>query len=418
MGKMMGKKKAPLSPLGIKKKESKIDGMHAIGQPPGLYLYVKGVCKSWMLRYTFGDKRRDMSLGPYDEITLEQAQDKAIAERAKIREGIDPLASRHADKQVAAVAKAKTITFKECAQKYIAAHRAGWKNPKHAQQWENTLATYAFPIVGELPVEAVDVNLVIQIIEPIWTTKNETAGRLRGRIESVLDWATARKYRQGENPARWKGNLDHLLPAQAKVAKVEHHPALPYADMPVFWPLLLEQMGMGALALQFAILTATRSGEVRGATWAEIDLDAAVWIIPAERMKAEREHRVPLASQTIDLLKRVPKMVGSSLVFPGLKNQPLSDMTLTAVLRRMQRGDITVHGFRSTFRDWVSERTAYPREVAEMALAHSVGNAVEAAYRRGDLFDKRRRLMADWATYATTPMPASEDVVVSIRAAA
>lgn len=412
----MGKRKDALDPLTLKKQQlDKIDGMHAMGHPPGLYLYVKGACKSWMLRYSFGGKRRDMSLGPFGEITLKQAQDKAIAEREKIRAGIDPLASRQAVNQAAAVAKAKAITFKECAQKYIAAHRAGWKNEKHVRQWENTLSTYAFPIVGDLPVEAVDVNLVIQIIEPIWTTKNETAGRLRGRIESVLDWATVRKYRQGENPARWKGNLDHLLPAQTKVQKVEHHAALPYTDMPTFWPLLLEQQGMGALALQLLILTATRSGEVRGAAWHEIDLDAAVWIIPAARMKAEREHRIPLSSQAIDLLKRVPKMHGTDLVFPGLRNKPLSDMTLTAVLRRMGRGDITAHGFRSTFRDWTAETTNYPREVAEMALAHAVGNAVEAAYRRGDLFDKRRRLMADWANYATTPKPATEDVVVQFK---
>ena len=412
----MGKRKAAIDPLTIKKQQlDKIDGMHAMGHPPGLYLYVKGACKSWMLRYSFGGKRRDMSLGPFGEITLKQAGEKAIAERAKIREGIDPLASRQAVNQAAAIARAKAITFKECAQKYIDAHRAGWRNKKHAQQWENTLATYAFPIVGDLPVEAVDVNLVIQIIEPIWTTKNETAGRLRGRIESILDWATVRKYRQGENPARWKGNLDHLLPAQTKVQKVEHHAALPYTDMPLFWALLLNQHGMGALALQLLILTATRSGEVRGATWAEIDLDAGIWIIPPARMKAEREHRIPLSSQAIDLLKRVPKMHGTDLVFPGLKNQPLSDMTLTAVLRRMGRGDITAHGFRSTFRDWTAETTNYPREVAEMALAHAVGNAVEAAYRRGDLFDKRRRLMADWANYATTQKSATEDVVVQTK---
>lgn len=423
MGWMMGRKKTAVSALAIQKKWSKTEGMHAIGDPPGLYLYVRADSRLWMLRYSFGGKRRDMSLGPYGEVSLERAKEKATAARDRIRDGLDPLAVRHADRQAEAVARAKAITFKECAEKYVAAHRSSWQNAKHADQWGNSLATYAYPIVGELPVEAIDVNLVLQILEPIWSSKTETATRLRGRVEVILDWATVRGYRQGENPARWRGHLDKLLPRPSKVARVEHHPALPYTDLPTFWLELMGQAGMGALALQFLILTATRSGEVRGATWGEIDLVGKVWTIPAERMKAKREHRVPLSDSAIDLLKRVPKLEGTDLVFPGQRKpgigyQPMSDMTLTAVLRRMQRGDITAHGFRSTFRDWAAERTAYPNEVCEMALAHAVGNAVEAAYRRGDLFDKRRRLMADWASYCTTPATVAEEVVVPIRGAA
>lgn len=423
MGHMMGRKKAAVSALAIKQKYSKLDGMHAIGEPPGLYLYVRGDSKLWMLRYSAGGRRRDMGIGRYGELTLEQAREKAVAERLKIRDGLDPLAIRHADRQTEAVARAKAITFAECAEKYIAAHRAGWSNPKHAAQWENTLATYAHPIIGDLPVEAVDTGLVLQILEPVWATKNETATRLRGRIEVILDWATVRGYRQGENPARWRGHLDMLLPKPSKIQKVEHHAALPYAEMPAFWAKLMGQAGMGALALQLLILTATRSGEIRGVAWREIDLDGKLWTIPAERMKANREHRIPLSEPAIDLLKRVPKLEGSELVFPGMRQpgnvyRPLSDMTLTAVLKRMGRGDLTAHGFRSTFRDWVAEATNHPNEVAEMALAHAVGNQVEAAYRRGDLFDKRRTLMHAWANFCATPAAADEGVVVPIRGAA
>lgn len=273
-----------------------------------------------------------------------------------------------------------------------------------------TLATYASQIIGKLSVADIDKGLVLEVLEPIWTAKAETASRLRGRIEAVLDWATAREYRSGNNPARWKGHLEKLLPKRSKVAAVQHHPALPYARIGVFMGELRKQPGMGALALEFAILTAARSGEVRGATWSEMDMEARRWIIPADRMKAGKEHHVPLSGAALDLLKRLPGVAESELVFPAPRRGMLSDMTLTAVLRRMQGDDapvwidtagaaITVHGFRSTFRDWAGETTAYPREVIEHALAHQLRDKAEAAYQRGSLLDKRRRLMADWATY-------------------
>ena len=411
----MAKIKAPVTVLKLREK-SKVDGMHAMGNPPGLYLCVKGQSRTWMLRYVSNGKRREMSLGRMAEVSLENAREAARNERAKVRAGIDPIDEKRGAKQADTVAKAKRITFDQCAEKYIAAHEAGWKNPKHLQQWKNTLATYASPIIGALPVESVDTHLVMQVLEPIWASKNETAARLRGRIESILDWATVRKNRQGDNPARWKGHLDVLLPAKGKVAPRGHHAALGYKELAGFMLALRQMEGIGARALEFAILTAARSGEVRGATWAEFDLEARIWIIPPERMKAKKEHRVSLSDDALQLLKALPKFEDCQIVFPGRSNKPLSDMSLTAVLRRMDRGDLTAHGFRSTFRDWAAEQTAYPAEVVEMALAHAVGNKVEAAYRRGDLFEKRARLMADWAKYCGTVQAPVGNVVAMRRA--
>ncbi len=278
--------------------------------------------------------------------------------------------------------------------------RIEWKNIKHGDQWRNTLATYAYPVIGSLIVSSVEQDHILRILEPIWTTKTETASRLRGRIENILDYATVCRYRKGDNPARWRGHLDKLLAKPSKVAKVKHHAALPYAETSVFMADLRLQAGMGARTLEFAILTAARSGEVRGATWAEVDMEQAVWNIPVERMKADREHRIPLSDAALGLLRLLPRIDGSELLFPNTKGTVLSDMTLTAVLRRMGR-QITVHGFRSTFRDWAGETTAYPREVIEHALAHLLKDKAEAAYARGTLFDKRRRLMADWAKYCS-----------------
>ncbi|MBA2660089.1 MAG: integrase arm-type DNA-binding domain-containing protein [Nitrosospira sp.] len=367
-------------------------GVHRIGA--GLYIRVTdGGSKHWIHRFTLSGKAHWMGLGPYPEITLQEAQEGATAARKKRHAGVNPITAR-----VAENAKAKNLTFQECADQYIASHRSGWKNPKHIDQWTNTIATYCGPIMGSLPVNEIDVGLVMRVLDPIWTTKAETASRLRGRIESILDWATVRGYREGDNPARWKGQLDHLLPNASRVKRITHHAALGYTQMAEFMGVLRQQAGNGAKALEYAILTACRSGEVRFATWEEVNLKDKVWVIPAERMKAGKEHRIPLSDSAIAVLKQMDQ--SRQLIFPGRdEGKPLSDMSLTAVLRRMDRGDLTAHGFRSTFRDWASESTAYPQHVAEMALAHSIGSKVEAAYRRGDLFTKRTRMMEDWARF-------------------
>jgi integrase len=302
------------------------------------------------------------------------------------------------------------LTFEQCASKYIAVKSAEWSNAKHAAQWAATLATYAYPVIGPIMVRDVELPQVKAVLDPIWTTKTETATRVRGRIEAVLDWATVNGYRSGLNPARWRGHLDKVLAAPAKIAKIEHHAAVPVPEVGAFMRALRAQEGMGARALEFAILTAARSGEVRGATWGEIDLDAAVWVVPGERMKAGKEHRVPLSDAAVAVLREVPRMAGTDVVFSSTKGAALSDMTLSAVMRRMGVACVP-HGFRSTFRDWCSERTSYPRDVAEMALAHAIGDKVEAAYRRGDLFEKRRRMMDEWATFCARVEPAKGAVV-------
>jgi integrase len=359
--------------------------------------------KSWIFRFALAGKQREMGLGSVHTISLGDARAKAKECRLLLLQGKDPLEVRKAAQLAEALEDAKMMTFDQCAEAYIAAHRSGWKNPKHASQWENTLATYASPVIGKMPVALVDTALVVKVLSAIWQTKTETATRLRGRIESVLDWATVSKYRQGDNPARWKGHLDNLLADPSRSKRTEHHPALPWQEIGAFMAALRKQEGIAARAVELAILSACRSGEVRLAAWAEIDLDAALWVIPAERMKAKREHRIPLSSSALALLRSLPR--GGDLIFPGVKSgKPLSDMSLTAVLRRMDRGDITVHGFRSTFRDWCAESVAnsFPREVCEHALAHSLPDKVEAAYRRGDLIEKRSMLMQAWADYCNT----------------
>jgi integrase len=339
-----------------------------------------------------------------------------------LRDGVDPIDARKAQKVAAALDAATALTFQQAAEAYIESRRKGWRNPKHASQWSRTLETYAYPHFGSLPVQGVDVGLIMKAIEPIWTTKTETASRVRGRIEAVLDWAKTRSYRAGENPARWRGHLENLLPARGKVRRVRHHPAVPYADVRAFVAKLRKQDGTAAPALEFLILAAARSGEARCARWSEIDIDRAVWTVPAGRIKGEKEHRVPLAAPALGVLKRMGarlsprKPAPDEPVFPGARaGRPLSDMTLGALLRRMGHGTITTHGFRSTFRDWAAEQTNFPREVAEMALAHVVEDKVEGAYRRGDLFEKRRRLMEAWARYCGTVQKAGK--VVPIRAA-
>ena len=374
-------------------------GLHFVGIVPGLALQVTAArARSWTLRVVIGGKRRDMGLGGYPEVPLAQAREKGRNARELIRQGIDPIARQQAAASALRASMTEAATFKECATAYMKAHAAGWKSAKHRQQWENTLTQHAYPVIGELLVRDVKLPQVLAVLEPIWSTTNETAVRLRGRIETVLDWAAARGYRDGLNLARWRGHLDKLLARPSKVAKVEHHAALPVGEVGAFMVRLREAQGMGARALEFGILTAARSGEVRGATWAEVDTEAKVWTIPAERMKAGKEHRVPLSGEALALLATSPKMAGSEVVFPAPRGGALSDMTLSAVLRRMGVAAVP-HGFRSTFRDWASERTNYPRDVAEMALAHAIGDKVEAAYRRGDLFEKRRLMLTDWGRF-------------------
>lgn len=359
-----------------------------------------------------GGKRRDIGLGGYPAVTLSGAREAARREREKIREGIDPVEARQAAHRALTASRAAAKTFEQCALGYIEAHEAGWRNAKHAQQWGNTLKTYAYPVCGSLMVSEIELPHILKILEPIWITKTETATRVRNRVELVLDWATARGYRQGLNPARWRGHLDKLLAKPEKVSKTTHYASLPYGEMGGFMKTLRASEGMGARAVELAILTAARSGEVRGATWDEVDLEARMWTIPADRMKAEKEHRVPLSTASVDLLCSLPRVAGVNLVFTASKGKPLSDMTLTSVLRRMKL-DVTVHGFRSTFRQWAGEQTNFPREVCEHALAHQLPDKVEAAYQRGDLFVKREKLMAAWADFCSKPSTAGE--VVPIR---
>jgi integrase len=369
----------------------------------------------WVLRVTIAGKRREKGLGGFPDVTLAGAREAARVARQQIKAGIDPIEDAKAKRSALYAARAASLTFSEAASSYIEVMESEWSNPKHAQQWRNTLKTYAEPIIGKVFVRDVEQAHVLRVLEPIWLSKNETASRLRGRIESILDWSRVRGYRTGENPARWKGHLDMVLPTPGKVQTVEHHPALPFDHLAAFMELLSKQEGQGARALEFAILTAARSNEVRGGLWQEIDLAEAIWTIPASRMKAKREHRAALNEQAIAILKATPEDKRTGLLFPAPRGGKLSDMTLTAVLKRMGRSDITAHGFRSTFRDWCSERTNYPRDVAEMALAHSIGDKVEAAYRRGDLFEKRRRLMREWGKFATTVLAVSK--VTPIKAA-
>lgn len=377
-------------------------GHHAVGGVTGLYLYVNDSgAKSWVLRFVIGTKRRHMGLGSFADISLAQAREKARAARADISDGIDPIAQRIRQIETIRAQHAALKTFKQATEGYLDAHSDSWKNQKHRAQWKSTLQTYAYPVLGDLSVGDVAQTHVLKVLEPIWKTKNETASRVRGRIETVLDWATVRRYRSGDNPARWKGHLDKLLPAPSKVKKVEHHKALPIKDMPRFMEQLRKHEGVSARALEFTILCASRSGEVRGAVWSEIDLDSKVWIIPAERMKGKREHRVPLTETAIALLKNLPCVDESTLVFASPRGGQLSDMALTAVIRRM-KVDAVPHGFRSTFRDWAGECTNYPREIAEQALAHALESKVEAAYRRGDALEKRRTMMNDWCKFIST----------------
>ena len=423
----MARKTKELSALEVGR--IKLEGYHHVGGVAGLVLQVtKSGTKSWLMRVLVGGKRREIGLGGYPDVTLAGAREKGREMREKIAQGIDPVAERQAARNALAAAVASAMTFQQAAEKYIATNESGWKSSKHAAQWASTLTTYAYPKIGKLPVSAIETAHVVGIIEPMWAERTETASRLRGRIENILDWATVRGYRKGENPARWRGHLDKMLPARSKVQKVAHHPALDYRQISAFMKALRTVEGMGARALEFAILTAARSGEVRGATWQEIDRDAQAWVVPAERMKAAREHVIPLSDAALALLDGLPRLAGCELIFPSTTNAVLSDMTLTAVIRRMDETDrkvggsgwtdrsgnvITAHGFRSTFRDWAGETTAFPREVIEHALAHRIADKAEAAYQRGTLLDKRRRLMGEWAKTCQQVESSAEVIPIS-----
>lgn len=388
----------------------------------GLYLETsQSGSKRWTLRYQIDGKRRDMGLGPTHTVSLSEARDAALACRKLIREGVDPIEKRKADKASKFAEQAKAMTFAEATSQFLSKHERTWKNPKHRQQWTNTLETYAFPIIGKLDVSAIDTALVRRILEPIWLTKPETASRLRGRIERILDWAKVAGHREGDNPAQWKGHLEQLLPSKSDVRAVKHHSALPYSEVGAFITRLREGSGVAPMALEFLILTGARTSEVTHATIDEFDIQRKIWTIPADRMKSKREHRVPLNARALEIVMLMMTF-GGPYLFPGSGNQHtakvaanhLSNGAFRAVLKRLDRLDLTAHGFRSTFRDWISEQTGYPNHIAEQALAHSIPNAVEAAYRRGDLFEKRCRLMKDWGEFCEKVEEGEQSNVVSL----
>lgn len=403
-----------LTALQIKKISK--PGWYADGQ--GLYLQVSpSGSKSWVYRYETGGKEKRHGLGSLHNTSLEAARNAAQACRELRRDGIDPIAHKRQQGAEKLLEEAKGITFKECALAYIDSHKASWKNSKHASQWSNTLETYAFPVMGSLPVQKIDVGLVMKVLEPIWYEKTETATRVRQRIENILDWARARNYRTGENPALWRGHLDKLLPKRTKLQKVKHFAAMPYADLPDYVRSLRKVNTLTAKALAFTILTATRSSETREAKWDEIDLETGIWNIPAERMKAGKIHRVPLTGECIAILKEAAKFKrDDNFVFPGMRNKrPVSDGALLKLVKQ-DHPTLTVHGFRSSFRDWCAEMTNYPREIAEAALAHTLKDKTEAAYQRGDILEKRRKLMDAWSDYCLNSKPSADIVPIKKQA--
>jgi len=384
-------------------------GMYHDGH--GLYLQVTERGRSWIYRYMLNGRAREMGLGPLALYGLSEARAVAQDARRLRHQGIDPIEARRAAHAQTQLDAAKAVTFKQCAERYIASHRAGWRNPKHAEQWESSLRRFAFPVIGALSVQAIDTALVMKVIEPIWEEKTETASRVRGRIESILSWAKARGYRTGENPARWRDHLNNLLPERSRVRKGEHYAAMPYDDLPSFLIELCKKQGIDARALEFTILTAARVSEVVGARWSEISGD--VWTIPAERMKGGKSHRVSLSRRAMELLEALPH--NGDLIFPGPKFGRALNINAPRNLLVGMGHRVTVHGFRSSFRDWAAERTNFPSEVAEMALAHLVGSKVEQAYRRGDMFEKRRRLMDAWAKFCTSLPEDAQNEVISLH---
>ncbi|MBN9051569.1 MAG: tyrosine-type recombinase/integrase [Rhizobiales bacterium] len=398
------------------RKVARVPGVHADGN--GLVLRVQAVkdsdttTASWALRYQLHGRAHWMGLGPFDLVSLAEARVRAQDARKLLLDGVDPISARKAERTQAQLEAARAISFEACAREYVATHEKSWRNAKHRAQWLSTLEAYAFPIIGKLPVGSIDTPQVLQVLRPIWNDKHETATRVRGRIEAILNFATIGGYRaEGLNPARWQGHLKHML--AKPTGAVKHHEAMPYVELPVFMGELRERPAVAARALEFAILTAARTGEVLGCTWAEIDLDAKLWIVPAERMKAGREHVVPLSPRAVEILEAMPTREG--YVFPGQGDKPLSTMAFLMLLRRMKR-DVTAHGFRSTFRDWAGDRSGFDRETVEFALAHGITDKAEAAYRRGTGLEKRTRLMTMWADYCQAP-PSTTNNVVPLREA-
>jgi integrase len=423
----MPKKAHPLSALEVKRINT--PGFHAVGDVAGLLLRVdKSGARSWILRYTTGETRlaksgkpykvrRDHGLGGYPDTSLAMAREKARKVREMLAEGIDPLSRKKAANQARLAAEKRRLTFAQAADAVIKMKQAEASNPKHARQWRQSLEAYALPELGAMSVADIELVHVKQALEPIWQSKPTTGARVRQRIESVMSWATAHGHREGPNPAAWKGNLDAVLPATAKIKKKAHHRAMPIDEMPTLWARLQERDDMPAKALAFTILTGCRSGEVLGCPWEEVDVTGATWTIPPERTKGRREHRVPLAPAAVELLRSLPQGE-EGLVFTRDKGRKLSDRAMTDLLDAMgEKGRATVHGMRSTFRDWMAERTATPHDVAEMALGHAIANQAEAAYRRGDLLTKRARVMKQWATFLATPASASGKKVTAIRKA-
>lgn len=398
----MPKRAKELSAIEVKRLEHPGKGRNvtfSVGGQSGLLLQITpNGAKSWLLRAVVGGKRREIGLGPYPDVSLAKARERAAEKRDAIWRGIDP-----------APVQRQSLAFAKAADLYLADKLDEFRNEKHRKQWRATLDTYAVKVIGSKSVADITVQDIQRVLAPIWATKTETASRLRGRIESVLAWATVQGHRKGDNPARWKGNLDAILPKPGKVAKQDNHPALSLADAAAWFADLRGKDGMGARALEFLAMTAARSGEVRGATWAEVDFKESIWTIPAARMKAGREHRVPLTAEAVELLKALlpeDQRKPDACIFPAVKGGQLSDMTLSAVMRRMpgymdprNNRPAVPHGLRSTFRDWTAERTDYPRDMAEIALAHTVGSEVERAYRRGDMIEKRRAMMAAWGRF-------------------
>src|SRR5215831_18911560 len=398
----------------FKVEKAKQPGLYCDGG--GLYLRVaEGGSKQWIYRYVTAGRARDMGIGPVHVVTLAEAREKA-RDASKLRlEGVDPIASKRARMAALKAAEAKAMTLGDCVKGFIKDNEASWTSRKHRQEWERSLIKYAFPLLGSLPVAAIDTPLVLRVLKPIWSTTPESASRVRGRIENVIGWATIHGYRSGDNPARWNGHLEHALPA---VVKGDHHAALPYAEVPAFMTKLREQTSVPAKCLEFLILTAVRLGEAQKATWSEIDLNNRVWVIPGARMKSGKEHRVPLSPIALAILKDIHEVRHSDYIFPGSRRGYAMGKNQPGKLMKKLMGDaeMTVHGFRSSFRDWAAERTNFLREVAEMALAHAIPDAVEAAYRRGDLFDKRKKLVAAWAEYCGKVDTADAGKVVPITA--
>lgn len=384
----------------------------------GLYLRVAASgSKAWEFRYRSGGRGRYMGLGSMRAVSLAKAREKAAACRTMLADGKDPIDARATAKaEERASQREQSRTFKDCALACIASMEVAWRNEKHRQQWYSTLETYVYPIIGDMPVGDVAVEDVLEVLNKIWTAKPETASRVRQRIERVLDYATACEYRTGENPARWKGRLDAVLPPSKKVARVKHHPAMPYEDVGAFMARLAGAPSPSSLALRFLVLTGVRTSEALGARWLEIDESTETWTIPAERMKAGREHVVPLCNEALDVLRVAREISQGGFIFPGAREgRPLSNMALLMLMRGMGLGHFVPHGFRSTFRDWAAETTNFPNHVCEMALGHQIGDKVEAAYRRGDLLEKRRRLMEAWGHYATTPQETRGQIVTLSR---